>query len=220
MRSSLRPCNYNIPSNNRELQRSFRSSITAINYNIPSNNRELQHIGVLGFRALDYNIPSNNRELQPTRKARAIPPNYNIPSNNRELQQDCPAGTWLLHYNIPSNNRELQQINHQYFLSIIITYQVITGNYSYNVLWESSDNILKKYKWKRKSLAITPSDVNIFSQTSETLNGTAFKNIISCAKAAHDRHSPFAECINAFFSLALIISQSQKNNTLNKRDHI
>ena len=92
----------------------------------------------------------------------------------------------------------------------IITYQVITGNYSYNVLWESSDNILKKYKWKRKSLAITPSDVNIFSQTSETLNGTAFKNIISCAKAAHDRHSPFAECINAFFSLALIISQSQK----------
>jgi len=102
----------------------------------------------------------------------------------------------------------------------IITYQVITGNYSYNVLWESSDNILKKYKWKRKSLAITPSDVNIFSQTSETLNGTASKNIISCAKAAHDRHSPFAECINAFFSLALIISQSQKNNTLNKRDHI
>lgn len=62
------------------------------------------------------------------------------------------------------------------------------------------------YSGKRKSLAITPSDVNIFSQTSETLNGIAFKNIISCAKAAHDRHSPFAECINAFFSLALIIS--------------
>ena len=107
-----------------------------------------------------------------------------------------------------------------FLFCLIITYQVITGNYSYNVLWESSDNILKKYKWKRKSLAITPSDVDIFSQTSETLNGTASKNIISCAKAAHDRHSPFAECINAFFSLALIISQSQKNNTLNKRDHI
>ena len=76
------------------------------------------------------------------------------------------------------------------------------------------------YSGKRKSLAITPSDVDIFSQTSETLNGTASKNIISCAKAAHDRHSPFAECINAFFSLALIISHSQKNNTLNKRDHI
>lgn len=29
----------------------------------------------------------------------------------------------------------------------IITYQVITGNY--NVLWESSDNIFKKYKWKK-----------------------------------------------------------------------
>ena len=40
------------------------------------------------------------------------------------------------------------------------------------------------YSGKRKSLAITPSDVNIFSQTSETLNGIAFKNIISCAKAA------------------------------------
>ena len=30
--------------------------------------------------------------------------------------------------------------------------------------------------------------------------------IISCAKTAHDQHSSFAECINAFFSLALIIS--------------
>ena len=128
--------------------------------------------------------------------------------------------TSMLYYNMPSNNRELQLIQSSTLWISIITYQVITGNYSYNVLWESSDNILKKYKWKRKSLAITPSDVNIFSQTSETLNGTAFKNIISCAKAAHDRHSPFAECINAFFSLALIISQSQKNNTLNKRDHI
>ena len=146
--------------------------------------------------------------------------NYNIPSNNRELQHKCWLNQLLHHYNIPSNNRELQRTDNMLSLLSIITYQVITGNYSYNVLWESSDNILKKYKWKRKSLAITPSDVNIFSQTSETLNGTAFKNIISCAKAAHDRHSPFAECINAFFSLALIISQSQKNNTLNKRDHI
>ena len=31
------------------------------------------------------------------------------------------------------------------------------------------------YSEKRKSLAITPSDVDIFSQTSETLNGTASK---------------------------------------------
>ena len=124
----------------------------------------------------------------------------------------------IITYQVITGNYSIcQALNGQCY---IITYQVITGNYSYNVLWESSDNILKKYKWKRKSLAITPSDVNIFSQTSETLNGIAFKNIISCAKAAHDRHSPFAECINAFFSLALIISQSQKNNTLNKRDHI
>ena len=145
---------------------------------------------------------------------------YNIPSNNRELQLIQSSTLWIsiITYQVITGNYSVRQV---FQLSkYIITYQVITGNYSYNVLWESSDNILKKYKWKRKSLAITPSDVNIFSQTSETLNGTAFKNIISCAKAAHDRHSPFAECINAFFSLALIISQSQKNNTLNKRDHI
>ena len=72
-----------------------------------------------------------------------------------------------------------------YFLTI-----VFKGKYDESYKYY---NILKKYKWKRKSLAITPSDVNIFSQTSETLNGIAFKNIIS---------------------------QSQKNNTLNKRDHI
>ena len=167
-----------------------------------------------------YNIPSNNRELQQHWSTMVTVYNYNIPSNNRELQL-LPRWSLLfpiITYQVITGNYS-NGMNLIYF-TVIITYQVITGNYSYNVLWESSDNILKKYKWKRKSLAITPSDVNIFSQTSETLNGIAFKNIISCAKAAHDRHSPFAECINAFFSLALIISQSQKNNTLNKRDHI
>ena len=97
----------------------------------------------------------------------------------------------IITYQVITGNYSL--LRSLFLVLLIITYQVITGNYSYNVLWESSDNILKKYKWKRKSLAITPSDVNIFSQTSETLNGIAFKNIIS---------------------------QSQKNNTLNKRDHI
>ena len=167
-----------------------------------------------------YNIPSNNRELQRAFTKCSLESHYNIPSNNRELQpQECKKETFcIITYQVITGNYSIRKA---FDVPIwIITYQVITGNYSYNVLWESSDNISKKYKWKRKSLAITPSDVNIFSQTSETLNGTAFKNIISCAKAAHDRHSPFAECINAFFSLALIISQSQKNNTLNKRDHI
>ena len=165
---------------------------------------------------------------------------YQVITGNYSLYIVFPLGSAIITYqvitgNYSTNTRRKSIISiityqvitgnyserHKSIISIrIITYQVITGNYSYNVLWESSDNILKKYKWKRKSLAITPSDVNIFSQTSETLNGIAFKNIISCAKAAHDRHSPFAECINAFFSLALIISQSQKNNTLNKRDHI
>ena len=57
-------------------------------------------------------------------------PYYNIPSNNRELQQNQAPSSHILYYNIPSNNRELQlfvlAINH----TVIITYQVITGNYS------------------------------------------------------------------------------------------
>ena len=169
---------------------------------------------------LNYNIPSNNRDLQPSTLflESFLIITYQVITGNYSFCDCVSVHVVIITYQVITGNYSCQDL---YVLrKVIITYQVITGNYSYNVLWESSDNILKKYKWKRKSLAITPSDVNIFSQTSETLNGTAFKNIISCAKAAHDRHSPFAECINAFFSLALIISQSQKNNTLNKRDHI
>ena len=36
----------------------------------------------------------------------------------------------FLDYNIPSNNRELQLVLLLQLLAIIITYQVITGNYS------------------------------------------------------------------------------------------
>ena len=167
-----------------------------------------------------YNIPSNNRELQLPPPVPVTSPiiTYQVITGNYSYNMFPLLSLLIITYQVITGNYSCSCVCCRF--SDIITYQVITGNYSYNVLWESSDNILKKYKWKRKSLAITPSDVNIFSQTSETLNGTAFKNIISCAKAAHDRHSPFAECINAFFSLALIISQSQKNNTLNKRDHI
>ena len=59
------------------------------------------------------------------------------------------AGFTVPYYNIPSNNRELQHKSVRSSTNLIITYQVITGNYSYNVLWESSDNIFKKYKWKK-----------------------------------------------------------------------
>ena len=145
------------------------------------------------MKVIYYNIPSNNRELQRCHPYISVYMNYNIPSNNRELQLGSGkrVGVFIITYQVITGNYSL--LRSLFLVLLIITYQVITGNYSYNVLWESSDNILKKYKWKRKSLAITPSDVNIFSQTSETLNGIAFKNIIS---------------------------QSQKNNTLNKRDHI
>ena len=56
-------------------------------YNIPSNNRELQRMLILRFLSMYYNIPSNNRELQQIVRTMWVFMNYNIPSNNRELQQ-------------------------------------------------------------------------------------------------------------------------------------
>ena len=43
------------------------------------------------------------------------------------------AGFTVPYYNIPSNNRELQLTRVSYLLVSIITYQVITGNYSVDV---------------------------------------------------------------------------------------
>ena len=78
----------------------------------------------------NYNIPSNNRELQPVDAAGMVAHNYNIPSNNRELQHRT-LSSWRTHYyNIPSNNRELQLVGFDMYGLAIITYQVITGNYS------------------------------------------------------------------------------------------
>ena len=44
------------------------------------------------------------------------------------------AGFTVPYYNIPSNNRELQPTRHHLHPLSIITYQVITGNYSCNRL--------------------------------------------------------------------------------------
>ena len=57
-------------------------------------------------------------------------PYYNIPSNNRELQLFLFSDRSTLNYNIPSNNRELQLPYYLPLCICIITYQVITGNYS------------------------------------------------------------------------------------------
>ena len=57
-------------------------------------------------------------------------PYYNIPSNNRELQRSRSQSSGRMNYNIPSNNRELQPIRGIDGVNAIITYQVITGNYS------------------------------------------------------------------------------------------
>ena len=140
---------YNIPSNNRELQLIFYPGSLQGNYNIPSNNRELQPHTSSSAEDTHYNIPSNNRELQLLSLMGWLSHYYNIPSNNRELQLQVLLVCLMAYYNIPSNNRELQHKSVRSSTNLIITYQVITGNYSYNVLWESSDNIFKKYKWKK-----------------------------------------------------------------------
>ena len=88
------------------------------------------HWDYAGFTVPYYNIPSNNRELQPTASASINFHYYNIPSNNRELQREDKQRNLLSDYNIPSNNRELQPLDLIHPFTYIITYQVITGNYS------------------------------------------------------------------------------------------
>ena len=121
---------YNIPSNNRELQRMTRPHSHDAHYNIPSNNRELQRPPVRQSLPVHYNIPSNNRELQQGLTPWPAVTHYNIPSNNRELQRWRMIMVTSGNYNIPSNNRELQPQNREIHQFTIITYQVITGNYS------------------------------------------------------------------------------------------
>ena len=88
------------------------------------------HWDYAGFTVPYYNIPSNNRELQRKLWLPALPADYNIPSNNRELQQFIAPRFVFQYYNIPSNNRELQPLDLIHPFTYIITYQVITGNYS------------------------------------------------------------------------------------------
>ena len=99
-------------------------------YNIPSNNRELQPHRLSLLPRPYYNIPSNNRELQRISMTIFSIAYYNIPSNNRELQQRSCSRYLVRYYNIPSNNRELQRTEELLSHDKIITYQVITGNYS------------------------------------------------------------------------------------------
>ena len=68
--------------------------------------------------------------------------NYNIPSNNRELQLVRNLSRLIRDYNIPSNNRELQRVLEDFIKRSIITYQVITGNYSAEVVVARSEHII------------------------------------------------------------------------------
>ena len=162
-----------------------------ITYQVITGNYSRPAACQLPARIITYQVITGNYSTSLLKALVLFIITYQVITGNYSALNNYVKSLNIITYQVITGNYS-KPCKHMYFLAII-TYQVITGNYSYNVLWESSDNILKKYKWKRKSLAITPSDVNIFSQTSETLNGIAFKNIIS---------------------------QSQKNNTLNKRDHI
>ena len=102
------------------------------NYNIPSNNRELQHPLKKENRMLYYNIPSNNRELQPMNRRTWILVDYNIPSNNRELQlkQGALCKRQIITYQVITGNYNPLSIRLPE--PAIITYQVITGNYNHH----------------------------------------------------------------------------------------
>ena len=59
-----------------------------IYYTIPSDNRELQPSYRCTLRAPDYTIPSDNRELQPVEKETVIEENYTIPSDANSASSD------------------------------------------------------------------------------------------------------------------------------------
>ena len=103
-------------------------------YNIPSNNRELQLFIIMLKKWLNYNIPSNNRELQLRYVSVAFSVDYNIPSNNRELQHVLlvPAFFTIITYQVITGNYSTYSA--PWSCPTIITYQVITGNYSHCLL--------------------------------------------------------------------------------------
>ena len=95
------------------------------------------HWDYAGFTVPYYNIPSNNRELQPPTMVQCRSRDYNIPSNNRELQLRR-FRLWFLSiitYQVITGN--YSSTPSQNCCPLIITYQVITGNYSSAALFLS-----------------------------------------------------------------------------------
>ena len=67
---------------------------------------------------------------------------YNIPSNNRELQLSVPGerGFYIITYQVITGNYSIICVNPG--AAHIITYQVITGNYSLGETWEERGKII------------------------------------------------------------------------------
>ena len=88
------------------------------------------HWDYAGFTVPYYNIPSNNRELQLAQFITLSCSDYNIPSNNRELQRSVKSFIifLIITYQVITGNYSSAMRPH--FCGLIITYQVITGNYS------------------------------------------------------------------------------------------
>ena len=68
--------------------------------------------------------------------------NHTIPSDDRELQRRNSYGQREVYHTIPSDDRELQQMERAYPFGRIIPYQVMTGNYSYQVTFNGNIAII------------------------------------------------------------------------------
>ena len=121
---------YNIPSNNRELQRYVRLIASCFNYNIPSNNRELQLFSssTLCFSIITYQVITGNYSQGPVRRTyRRIITYQVITGNYSILRAFCPDNSIITYQVITGNYSEYPVRSGS---RRIITYQVITGNYS------------------------------------------------------------------------------------------
>ena len=121
------------------------------NYSVRERHNQMHMI-------ITYQVITGNYSIAPCHSLEVT--DYNIPSNNRELQLLRMIWRYRWHYNIPSNNRELQPYLLLYVTSVIITYQVITGNYSSTVRTRMSFFIITyqvitgNYSMKRRFLSI------------------------------------------------------------------
>ena len=97
---------------------------------IPSDDRELQLKSIDLRICFNHIIPSDDRELQREVSESARADYHIIPSDDRELQPVLRLMSVVIYHIIPSDDRELQRVLQRRPRLGIISYQVMTGNYS------------------------------------------------------------------------------------------